>query len=60
MTTKTATKKAKVKVEQEQWYIPLDCKVKILSRGHFPDTMIAELDDGTKIEIDQAYLAKLH
>jgi hypothetical protein len=60
MATKTVTKKAKVKVEEEQWYIPLETKVKILSRGHFPDTMIAQLDDGTKIEVDQVYLAKLH
>ena len=54
-----AIKKAKVKVDQKQWHVSLDCEVEILKRGHFPDTVYVRLPDGKETEVDMAYLAKL-
>jgi hypothetical protein len=53
-------KKAKVRVSQFQWSVPLECQVEILTRGHFPDTVIALLPNGQKTELDTAYLTRLH
>lgn len=55
-----AVKKAKVRVEANQWHVQLGCEVEILKRGHFPDTVYVRLPDGKETEVDQAYLAKLH
>lgn len=53
-------KKAKVKVAEKQWHVSLGCEVEIVKRGHFPDTVMVKLPDGTESEVDQAYLANLH
>lgn len=52
-------KKAKVKVDQKQWHVQLNCEVEVIKRGHFPDTVYVKLPDGHETEVDMAYLAKL-
>jgi hypothetical protein len=52
-------KKAKVKVDQKQWHVQLDCEVEVVKRGYYPDTVIAKLPDGKEAHVDMAYLAKL-
>ena len=60
MVVKKEVKKAKVRVEANQWHVQMECEVEILTRGHFPDTFIVKLPDGMTTEVDSAYLAKLH
>lgn len=52
-------KKAKVKVDQKQWHVQLDCEVEVVKRGYYPDTVIAKLPNGKETHVDMAYLAKL-
>ena len=52
-------KKTKVKVPQMQWSTAFDCPVEVLKRGHFPDTVMVKLPDGTECEADLAYLTNL-
>ena len=52
-------KKAKVKVDQKQWHVQLDCEVEVVKRGYYPDTVIAKLPNGKETHVDMSYLAKL-
>jgi hypothetical protein len=52
-------KKAKVKVDQKQWHVQLECEVEVLKRGFYPDTVIVKLPNGKEAHADMAYLARL-
>lgn len=60
MVSKKEPVKAKVRVPKTMYHVGLEYNVEILKRGHFPDTLIVKLPDGSESEVDQAYLAKVH
>jgi len=60
MVSKKEPIKAKVKLPEKMYHVSLEHEVEIIKRGHFPDTIIVKLPNGTESEVDQAYLAKLH
>lgn len=52
-------KKAKRKVDEEQWSTQMGCKVTVIKAGNYPDTLYVRLPDGRETQVDMAYLAKL-
>jgi len=52
-------KKAKRKVDEEQWHVQMGCKVTVVKAGNYPDTLFVRLPDGKETQVDMAYLAKL-
>lgn len=38
---------------QWAWWLPGECVVELIKRGHFPTTLIVRLPDNREIEIDE-------
>jgi len=55
MVAKRATKRSKggTPYPQWAWWIPGECVVELIRRGHFPTTLIVKMPDNREIEIDE-------
>jgi hypothetical protein len=55
MVAKPKAKKVKngVPYPQWAWWVPGECVVELLERGHFPTTLMVKLPDNKIIEIDE-------
>lgn len=55
MVAKPKAKKVKngTPYPQWAWWIPGECVVEVLERGHFPTTLMVKLPDDKVIEIDE-------
>ena len=46
-------KQTTIPYPQWAWWIPGECVVELLKRGHFPTTLIVKLPNDREIEIDE-------
>jgi hypothetical protein len=51
--TKVKRIKSTVPYPQWAWWIPGECVVELIERGHFPTTLIVRMPDDREIEIDE-------